>query len=116
MGIKINISGAKISDNASVLNHASIKSNEDVDIELQDFEINGQAVLLDNLEINTFLEELNQEAQKIDENSDEYLEIQEILKVKQWNKKDFIKCIAKHVGDFSQGVLASVVANLLGKV
>lgn len=115
MGINISLSDMKINDNAKVLNNASIKSNEDVSINLQSMEINGQAAVLNDLEIDSVLQELNKRIQKMDKNSDEYFRIQEILKVKRWKKKNFINCVIAHMGEFSQGVLASVLANFLTK-
>jgi len=113
MGVEINLSGLKISDNAKVLNNATIKNNDDICIQLHNSEIFGEAIVLDNLEISPVLEELKQELQSMNQNSKEYSEIQKILKVQQWSKKSFVKCITKHLGEFSQGVLASVVANFL---
>lgn len=52
----------------------------------------------------------------MDKNVDEYSAVQEILEVKQWSKKDFAKRVTKHLGEFSQGVLASVIANIFTKL
>lgn len=41
--------------------------------------------------------------------------IQKILRVTQWKKMDFVKCVGKHLAVFSEGVLASVVATVLMK-
>lgn len=111
MGVQISISRSKINDNAKVLNNTSVKSSEDVRLELKDLEIGGQAEVLEKLEINTILQQLGQEARQMDKNSDEYIKIQDILKTSKWDKDKFIKCIIKHLSEFSQGVLASIVAN-----
>lgn len=114
MGIKINISGAEISGNARVLNNASIRGVDDVNVEAKNLQVSGDALVLENLEINSVLEELNKRVQQMDKNSYEYERIQKILKVKRWNKKKFAKSVVKHLSEFSQGVLASVVANHIG--
>ncbi len=112
MGPEINLNGSKIGGNARVLNNAAIKNN-DTHIELQNSEIYGKAIVLENLEIAPVLEGLKQKVKSMNQNSKEYSEIQNILGVQRWSKREFIKCITKHLGEFSQGVLASVVANLL---
>lgn len=116
MGIKINISNLKICDNAEVLNNAVISGHDDVEIGLHDLEINGQVQLLENLEINSILNQLNEKVCVMDKNTDEYPRIKEILAVKQWDKKKFYKCIVTHLSDFSKGVLASIVANCITKL
>lgn len=116
MGINICVSNLKAGDDARVLNNVSIQDARDVNLEVRDLEINGRAVILENLKIEPLMEELNARVWKMDKNSDEYFQIQEILKVKDWNKKKFIGCIGRHLNEFSQGVLASVVANILTQV
>lgn len=113
MAIEINLSGAKIYENASVLNGAVIHEDSDVHIDLSSSEISGQSKVLDNLEINSLLNMLEDKSTFMDKSSNEYMEIQRILKVKNWDKKEFITCIKKHLAEFSQGVLASIIANLL---
>ena len=113
MGIEINLSGMKIGDNVRLLNDASIRGDGEVSLRLESLELSGQAAILDNLQIDSVLEELGKRVLQMDKDSDEYLRIQEILKRKQWKKENFINCVLKHVSDFSQGVLASVVANFL---
>ena len=76
--------------------------------------VNGQT---DNfLSIENVLEELNHKTQSMDKSSKEYFEICEILEMQTGNKKELFKCITSHLGEFSQGVLASVIANLITKV
>ncbi len=113
MGIEINLSDMKIGDNVRLLNDAVIRGGGEVSLKLDKLELSGQAVILDNLQIDAVLEELSNRVLQMDKGSDEYLRIQEILKRKQWKKENFINCVLKHIGDFSQGVLASVVANFL---
>ena len=113
MGIEIDLSGAKISENARVLNYTKVKGSNDVHIDLHSSEISGQTKVLEKLEISSVLNTLEDASATMDRNSSEYLEIQKLLKVRNWNKKDFIIRITKHLGEFSQGVLASIVANWL---
>ena len=116
MGIKISMSNVKMCDNASVLNNAVISNQEDVEIDLCDMEMSGQIQLLENLEINSVLKQLNEKLSIMDKNTDEYFRIKEILEVKKWDRKKFYQCIVKHIGDFSKGVLASVIANCITKL
>lgn len=113
MGINISISNTKINDKAKVMANSKFKSNDDILIEMQELDISGQAKLLENLEMDSILNELDQRIQYMERDSYEYYKIQEILKDSQGDKNDFVNCIIKHLGEFSQGVLASVVANLL---
>lgn len=113
MGVEINLSGATISKNARVLNHAVIRNGHDVRIGLQNAEITDDTVVLENLEIDSVLDELSQKSEIMDKSLPEYSAIQKILNMQHWNKKAFAKCIARHLGEFSQGVLASVVASFL---
>lgn len=113
MGVEINIGNTKISGNARVLNETTIKNNSDVKINVLDSEINGQAVVLENLKIDSILEELKQKVGQMDKDSKEYLEIQAMLGAGQEGNKNMIERIKKHLLEFSQGVLASIVANML---
>lgn len=113
MGIEINLSNLNISGEAEILNNAKINNSDDVHIELKSLDVSGRAKLLENIEINPLLEKLEQKAQFMDKNSEEYLEIEKILNRKRWDKDSFTGCLIKHIGEFSQGVLASIVANLI---
>ena len=113
MGIEIDLSGAEIGGNVDLLNHTTVKGSNDVRIDLHSSKISGQANVLEKLEISSVLNTLEDRSAFMDRNSDEYMEIQKLLKVKNWNDHDLIKRITKHLGEFSQGVLASIVANLI---
>ena len=114
MGIEINLKGLSVKGDSEILNNAKISScSNDVHIDLEEIEIDGQAKLLNNLEITPILEQLRQQALNMDIDSKEYPAVQSILGVKGWEKEAFVKCIRKHVGDFSKGVLASIVANYI---
>lgn len=111
MGIKINISDSKISGN--VLNNTSIKGNDDVNIELSKLEVNKEAALLNDLQIEAIMQKLSKEAEVINQNSDEYYEIKKLLENKSNDYNSLSKKIFKHITEFSEGVLASIVANFL---
>ena len=81
MAIEINLSGAKIYENVSVLNRAVIHEASDVHIDLSSSEISGQSKVLDNLEINSLLNMLEDKSTLMDKSSNEYMEIQRILKL-----------------------------------
>lgn len=113
MGIEINLSDLNISGNAEVMENVKIRNNSDAHIGLKHIDISENAKLLNNLEIDSILKELAQQVQFMDKNSIEYSQIKKILSVKQWNKDEFIGRTIKHIAVFSQGVLASIVANFL---
>lgn len=113
MGINISLDNIKASGNTRVLNNTTIRGNGDVDINLQNLELEDQVEILENLEIDSILSELEKKAAQLDKNTNEYFKIKEILKGNQWQKKNVCQLMAKHLSEFSQGVLASVVANFL---
>lgn len=115
MGIEIDLSDLNISGNAKIMENAKIRGSKDVHVSLKQAEISEYAKVLNNLEIDTLLSDLSQQAQYMDKNSSEYAKIKKIISVKQWDKNDFIGCIVRHISEFSQGVLASIVANLIIK-
>lgn len=112
MGIEINLSDLNITGNAELMGNAKIMGGKDVRISLEHAEIGEYAKVLNNLEIDTVLNELEQKVPYMDKNSAEYVEVEKLIDQKQWNKNDFIGCVIKHISEFSQGVLASIVANL----
>ncbi|MDE7203763.1 MAG: hypothetical protein K2O91_18145 [Lachnospiraceae bacterium] len=115
MGIEIDLNDLNISGNAEVMGNVRIRNSNDVHISLKHSDISENAKVLNNLEIDPILKELMQQIQVMDKDSLEYSRIMKILGVKQWNKNDFIGCVLKHISEFSQGVLASIVANMITK-
>lgn len=110
MGIEINLNDLNISGNAGVMGNAKISNSDDVHIGIQHTDIRENAKVLNDLEIDPLLDELKQQLQIMDKNSPEYQELKKILDVKKWNKADFLGSVLRHIGEFSQGVLASIVA------
>lgn len=113
MGIEINISGAVIKDEAKVLNRVTFRNADDIHIDLHNLEVSGKVSLLEDLEIDSVLNDLKNRAQNMDKRLPEYSKVQEILTVNNWDRNELLKRIARHLGEFSQGVLASIVANYL---
>ena len=113
MPVRICISNSTITQDARVLNNATIRDDQEINIDILNTKVNGRAVVWENLSIEPVLTELKQKSELMDRDSREFGEVQKILQVKSWNKKDFIKCIAQHVTEFSRGVLASIVANYI---
>lgn len=111
MGIKINISDSKISGN--VLNNTSLKGNNDVNIELSKLDVDKEAALLNDLQIEAIIQELSKNTQIMDQKSEEYYEIEKLLENKNNDYNGLSKKIFRHIAQFSEGVLASIVANFL---
>ena len=107
MGIKLNISNVKIGGSARMLNNATMTNLDCTEIGLHDIEINGQAQLLENLEIKPVIKE---------NNVDGYARVKEVPEVKQWDIKKFWKCVVAHLKDFLKDVLASIIANHITKL
>ena len=115
MGIEIDLDDLNVSGNAEVMEHVKIRNSNDVHVGLKHLNISENAKVLKNLEINPILNELMQQVQDMDGNSAEYPKIKKILDEKKWNKTEFVECVSKHISEFSQGVLASIVANFITK-
>ena len=113
MGIEINLNDLNISGNAEVMGSVKIKNSDDVHIDLQHTDISENAKVLNDLEIDPLLDELKQQLQIMDKSSLEYQELKKILDEKKRNKADFMGSVLRHIAEFSEGVLASIVATHL---
>ncbi len=113
MGIKISITNSTFAGKSKTLNQVKINNGteDDTDIRLDNVEVNDEVVLLENLEINLVMQDLKKEILNMDPNSLEYARIRQLLLEDQSDRYVFLKHIVKHLGEFSQGVLASIVAN-----
>lgn len=113
MAIKINISDVTMKDDSELMRGASFRGTQDVELEVSKLKLHQNAKVLEDLKIEPIIEELENVIVSMDKNSSEYLELQKILSVKDSNKTNILKMITKHIGNFTQGVLASIVANKL---
>lgn len=118
MGININMTGIEIGGEADVLNNLTIKGSIDtpVDIVLENAKIFGHAVVLKNVKIDSVLKQLSEKAQTMNTSSSEYLEIKKILGKRKWDVKEFTACVKNHLINFSEGVLASILATYLTQI
>lgn len=116
MGVEINICNSNFDNGVEINQNIHTKGIDDVIINFNELEIKGKTKILQTLDIEKVLHELGKEMPLMNTDSQEYNEIQEILKVPNRDKGEIINRIIKHLGEFSQGVLASVVANLLMRV
>jgi len=110
MAINITLRNVKASDQASLLNNAHIKSS-DVSIGVEDLVLKGEANVLSHLKIEDTLQELDQVFKSLDVHHPEYYSIRDILSTSRKDKRLLAAKFVKHVGNFAQGVLASVLAN-----
>lgn len=113
MGFKMEIEGLSVGKDVELLNGATIHDAEEVDISVKNLDIGGKLSMMNDMEIKSMFSELKEKSLTMDRDSREYKEIQGILGVKHWDKKQFVDCARKHIADFSKGVLASIVANFL---
>lgn len=109
MGVKVSFEGLTVGGDMEVLNGTRMNGAEDVDVEMENLIVRGKLSAMNNMEINSMMAELQERFLHMDRNSSEYREIQDILKVKRWNKRQFVERIGSHVVDFSKGVLASII-------
>lgn len=114
MAIKINISDVKMEDDSKLMSNASFRGTQDVDLEARKLELHQNAKVLNDLKIEPVIEELENVIVSMDSNSEEYLELQKMLSAIQGsNRTNILKMLTQHLGNFTQGVLAGIVANKL---
>lgn len=113
MSCKFEISGLKVDGDAEFLNGIKIGDSSDVDFSIKDLDIKGKLCMLNDLQIGLLISEIQKKSSAMNQDSVEYKKIQKIVKMKKWDKESFIKCISKHLVDFSEGVLAGIVSGFL---
>lgn len=111
MDATINMKNSKIGGNAKVLTDVTIEGSASV--ELDSVTIDGNAVVLDNLNIQNFCQKLEHSYALM--TPDEYISIQKVLRQKNSGKEKFLKLLKAHLVNFAEGVAASVVAGCLMK-
>lgn len=108
--IKIEMTGTTVSGNGRLMNDARLKGDEELSIRLDNVQVLGNAAVLDNLD--TILENTSSKMQDMDRK--EYEEIQKLLVLKKEDKREMlVQCIAEHVKEYSQGVLAKTITAFL---
>lgn len=110
MGVVINIKNSKIGGSAKVLNNATIQGQASV--ELDSVTIDGNAIVLDNLNIQDFCQEMGCRYGQM--TPEEYISIQKVLSQRS-NREKFLKQLKTHLVNFTEGVAASIVAGRLMK-
>jgi hypothetical protein len=111
--LKINITNNEIKDNARVLNGLRISGDAKAEVSLDANKISGDSRILENLDINDVKESIEAKIEEMDPNSTEYQELRRMLGIRNTDKKMWISKIQSHLVNFSEGVLAGIVTNLL---
>lgn len=115
MGISINLTNIKLSDESRMMNNMKVCERADVDLKADKIELSGKAVMLENLEMQPFLKQLQNEWSQMDIHSAEYKSIEQILKMSDKSKTRILPVIAKHIARFSEGILVNVISDYLVK-
>ena len=112
MGVVINIEGNEIK-NSEIGNRMKIDGDAEINIKNNK---SKYLKVLNDVEINSLLDDIKQSMHGIDDNSIEYRELIKIIEdSKKKGKNVLIKEIVKHVGTFTSGVLQSVLAGYIEK-
>ena len=111
MAIEIKVNDLHINGDSRILNKATLPENTSV--RLDRIAISGNAVILDELNVAACCDAIQATAYKM--SASEYASIQKVLKKENSGKDCFLKALRQHLVSFSEGVAASVVANLLQK-
>ena len=107
MGTVINLKNVEIGDNARVLNSAAITGS--ASIGLDSVTINGDAVVLNNLNIQDFCQEIKRTETQM--TPEEYSSIRQ----QSDDRGAFLKSLKNHLVSFAEGIAASIVAGCLMK-
>lgn len=107
MAIEISISNSSFKGKSKVLNNAKlyIKGTEDVVIKLQELQVEDESEILKKLKIEDLMDNMNP-------SSGEYKALENLTKEKN-NKQEFKEKMINHIKEFSQGVLAKTIIELL---
>lgn len=112
MSSEITISGLDIGEDARFLNDVTI-SDDNIKVRVENINVKGKLELLNDVEIDSVVSALRDRVPNMDHDSEEYKEINEIIHTAGHDKKNRREKMLRHLGNFSQGVLASILANLI---
>lgn len=115
MAINISIKNSNFRGNSRILNNATINSANSVDVQLDNVDTSDGTRILEGLNIVDVISELEKRKYSLDNNSEEYRDINRILLNKRLTRNDMLSLFAQHLGNFSQGILASIIANHITK-
>ena len=113
MGIQIEISNSKISDNAKLMENVNIRGKSDAQIKVNGLEMEGNASVLENIEFSEVVDDLKTQVQYMDKNTKEYRELQCILNTDISKRDELKKKMTTHLLEFSTGVLARIITKLI---
>lgn len=112
---EISVENLDISGSAEVGNDIRIVDNEDGKISIKDIIIKGDAKILNNLDIQAVKNDLVSILSGMDKESREYMSMKRIMDNGENDDKTFRKKLFDHLKNFTEGVVASVVANYITK-
>lgn len=111
MAVTINIKNVALKGNSSLLRHAKLSDESTAVITAESVRTYDSATILEDLEIAPVLKELEKQAAALDPNSREYQELQRILRISSSDRKGLLSAFAKHLAEFSQGILQGIIVN-----
>ena len=96
-----------IEGGVDLLNGTRIHGNQDVDLTIRNENIRRKVVMMNDLEIQDYLD---QAQTSLDKDSAEYYAIQEIKKASSSNRKSLVNSVLNHLAMFAEGTLANILA------
>lgn len=115
MVIKIAIDGSEITGNSKVLNNLRGNGYEDVNINIKNTKIKDESMVLENVDLTSIMSSLETTLKNSNTMNREHILLREILVYKDNDSNILRNKLLKHLTEFSQGVLASIVANYFSK-
>ncbi len=107
----ITIRNVTVKDNGRLLNNATLSGSRDVLVD--NASIEGNAVVLENLIVGDFLQEVVDHAFEM--SPDEYASFQELLQKGKGSKASFLTSLQQHLSNFAVGVAANVLSAYISK-
>ena len=115
MVIKIAIDGSEITGNSKVLNNLRGNGYEDVNINIKNTKIKDKSMVLENVDLTSLMSSLETTLKNSNTMNREHILLREILVYKDSDSNILRNKLLKHLTEFYQGVLASIVANYFSK-
>lgn len=118
MGIKIEITDSKFSDDAIVINGWNVSDASDVNVRMSHVEVKDNVEILNNLtdkQIDEVLERLEVQTELLEKTSGEYAEIKNLLAEVQRKKSPAREILKQHLPSILTGALANILSGMLMK-
>lgn len=114
MAINIKLDDVSISDHAKVLTGARMSETADFDVQVEKVKVYGDAQFLTDMQIESVVKKAENALEEMPTSSPEYSSIRKIVQASKFkNKREVLRKIGIHLGTFTEGVLQSIIADVI---